>query len=107
MYTNQYGFHNLHSTTHALITITEEIRKAIDNGEITCGVFLDLQKAFDTVDPEIHLSKLEHCGIYVEYISLKWFKTFLTQQHQHVSIKNSKSETLINDHGVPQGSVLG
>ena len=69
MYTNQYGFHNLHSAAHALITITEEIRKAIDNGEITCGVFLDLQKAFDTVDPEIHLSKLEHCGIYVEYHS--------------------------------------
>ena len=63
-YTNQFGFRNLHSTNHGLIAITEKIRKAIDNGEITCGVFLDLQKAFDTVDHEILLSKLEHYGIH-------------------------------------------
>ena len=77
--------------------------KAIDNAGIICGVFLDQQEAFDTVDHEI-LSKLEHfiCGV-----PLKWFKTFLTQWHQYVSIKNSISETLFNDHGVPQGSVLG
>ena len=105
LYTNQFGFRNLHSTNHALITITEKIRKAIDNGEITCGVFLDLQKAFDTVDHEILLSKLEHYGI--RGVSLKWFKTFFTQQHQHVSIKSSISETLINDRCVPQGTVLG
>ena len=57
LYTNQFGFRNLHSTNHALITITEKIRKATDNGEITCGVYLDLQKAFDTGDHEILLSK--------------------------------------------------
>ena len=77
LYTNQFGFRNLHSTNHALITITEKIRKAIDNGEITCGVFLDLQKAFDTVDHEILLSKPEHYGICG--VPVKWFKTFLTQ----------------------------
>ena len=68
--------------------------KAIDNAGIICGVFLDQQEAFDTVDHEI-LSKLEHfiCGV-----PLKWFKTFLTQWHQYVSIKNSISETLTNDH---------
>ena len=60
LYTNQFGFCNLHSTNHALITITEKIRKAIDNGEVKRGVFLDLQKAFDTTDHEIVLSKLEH-----------------------------------------------
>ena len=63
LYTNQFGFRNLHSTNHALITITEKIRKGIDNGEITCDVFLDLQKAFDTVDHEILLSNLEHYDI--------------------------------------------
>ena len=78
------------------ITITEKIRKAIDNGEITCGVFLDLQKAFDTVDHETLLSKLEHYGM--RGVPLKWFKTFLTQQHQYVSIKNSISEILTNEH---------
>ena len=76
LYTNQYGFRNLHSTNHALITITEKIRKAIDNGEITCGVFLDLQKAFDTNDHDILFSKLEHYGIH--RVPLIWSKTFLT-----------------------------
>ena len=103
LYANQFGFCNLHSTNHALITIIEKIRKAIDNGEIKCGVFLDLQKACDTVDHKILLSKLEHYGI--RGVPLKWFKTFLTQRHQYVSIKNSISETLTNKHGVPQGSV--
>ena len=50
LHTDQFGFCKLHSTNHALITITEKIRKAIDYGEITCGVFLDLIKAFDTID---------------------------------------------------------
>ena len=104
--TNQFGFRNLHSTNHALlITITEKIRKAIDNGEITCGVFLDLQKkGFDTVGHEILLSKIE---LGVQGVPLKQFQTFLTQRHQwYVSIKNSISETLTNKHGVPQGSVI-
>ena len=79
LYTNQFGFRNLHSTNHALITITEKIRKAIDNGEITRGVFLDLKKTFDTVDHEILLSKSEHYGI--RGVPLKWFKSFLTQRH--------------------------
>ena len=103
-YTHQFGFRNLHSTNHGLIAITEKIRKAIDNGEITRGVFLDLQKTFDTVDHEILLSKSEHYGI--RGVPLKWFKSFLTQRHQYVSIENSVSETLTNNHGVPQGSVL-
>ena len=53
LYTHQYGFRNQHSTTHALITITEKVRHALDNDKITCRVFLDLQKAFDTVDHQI------------------------------------------------------
>ena len=92
LYTNQFGFRNLHSTNHALITITEKIRKAIDNGEVTCGVILDLQKAFDTIDHEILLSKLEHYGI--SGVPLKWFKTFLILMtpicfHQKFYIRNS------------------
>ena len=101
MYTNKFGFCNLDST----ITITEKIRKAVDNGEITCGIFLDLQKAFDTVDHKILFSELKHYGI--RGVPLQYFKTFLTQRHQYVSIKNSISGTLTNDHSVPQGSVLG
>ena len=99
LYTNQFGFRNLHSTNHALITITEKITKAIDNGEITCGVFLDLQKAFDTDDHEVLLSKLEHYGI--RGVPVKWFKTFLTQRHQYICIKYSITETLTDNQGVP------
>ena len=59
LYENQFGFRNKHSTVHALIQITEKIRQTIDNGELACGVFVDLQKAFDTVDHKILLKKLE------------------------------------------------
>ena len=81
LYTNQFGFRNLHSTNHALNTFTEKI-----HGKITYGVFLDLKKAFDTIDHEILLPKLEHYGI--RGVLLKRFKTFFTQRHQYVSIKN-------------------
>ena len=77
LYTSRFGFRNLHSTNHALITITKKIRKAIDNREVTCGVFLDLQKAFHTVDHEILFSKSEHYGI--RGVPLKLLKTIVTQ----------------------------
>ena len=97
MCTNQFGFCSLHSTNQTLITIPVKVREAICNGQITCSVFLDLRKAFDTADHEVLLSKLENCG--VRGVPLKWFKPFPTQIHQYVSIKNSISETLTNDQG--------
>ena len=53
LFNYQFGFRNHHSTNHALISITEKNRKAVDDGKIACGVFLDFQKAFDTVDHDI------------------------------------------------------
>ena len=55
----QFGFRTKHSTSHALVCITEKIREALDKGLFACGVFIDLQKAFDTVDHDILVSKLE------------------------------------------------
>ena len=90
---------------YALISITEKIRKAVDDGKIACGVFLDFQKAFDTVELDILLGKLEHYGI--RGIPLKLFKTYLAERTQHTAINNDISETLPINIGVPQGSVLG
>ena len=59
-YKKQFGFRNVHSTSHALISIAEDIRKALDNNEFSCGVFLDFQKAFDTVNHKILIDKLHH-----------------------------------------------
>ena len=63
LYTNEFSFCNLHSTNHALVTITEKIKKFNDNGKIKCGIFVNLKKAFDTVDHKIFHSELEHYGI--------------------------------------------
>ena len=59
IYNPQFGFRQQYSTSHALINITENIRKALDDGNIGCGIFVELQKAFDTVDHQILLAKIE------------------------------------------------
>ena len=60
---NQFGFRQKHSTAHSLIDITEQIKESIDKGKFGCGIFIDLKKAFDTVNHQILLTKLEHYGV--------------------------------------------
>ena len=100
-----FGFRQQYSTSHALINITENIRKALDDGNIGCGVFVDLQKAFDTVDHQILLAKLNHYGI--RGVSNDWFKSYLSNRSQYVSINGYESGLVALNCGVPQGSVLG
>lgn len=101
----QFGFRKKHSTKLALISLTEEIRRYLDSGQFACGVFIDLQKAFDTVDHDILLRKLELYG--VRGIANKWFRSYLSNRIQYVSYLNSKSTCKNISVGVPQGSVLG
>ena len=101
----QYGFRPKHSTTHALINITENIREAIDGEKATCGVFVDLQKAFDTVNHKILLAKLYRYGI--RGAAYDWFKSYLSNRYQYVSLLGFDSKMKKIEHGVPQGSVLG
>ena len=105
LYDLQFGFRKFHSTTHALMYLTESIRKALDKNYFACGIFIDLQKAFDTVDHEVLLYKLCHYGI--RGVANKWFKSYLTNRKQFVSINGIDSEENNIEHGVPQGSVLG
>ena len=105
IYQKQFGFRKNHSTAHTLISITEEIRKSLDQGHFSCGVFIDLQKAFDTVDHKILLDKLRHYGIRGK--ANQWFYSYLSDRRQFVSIARENSETKPIKHGVPQGSVLG
>ena len=104
IYDFQFGFRQQYSTSHALINITENIRKALDDGNIGCGVFVDLQKAFDTVDHQILLAKLNHYGICG--VSNDWFKSYLSNRNQYVSINGYESGLAAINCGVPQGSVL-
>ena len=105
IYKLQFGFRSKHSTNHALINITETIRSALDSKKIAAGIFVDLQKAFDTVNHEILIQKLNHYG--VRGTVNKWFLSYLTNRSQSVSILGFESDILPIKHGVPQGSVLG
>ena len=77
LFLNQFGFRKRHSTAHSLIEITEVIKESIDKGKYGCGIFIDLKKAFDTVNHQILLTKLEHYGIRGSI--LKWFESYLTK----------------------------
>ena len=105
LYQNQFGFRKNNSTVFALAQITEMIKESIDSRKIGCGIFVDLRKAFDTVNHEILLSKLEHYGIRDSI--LNWFQSYLFDCKQFVSFNGESSGLLINNCGVPQGSVLG
>ena len=97
LYKYQYGFRKSHSTNHALIEITEKIRKALDSRKFACGIFVDLQKAFDTVNHEILLKKLEHYGI--RGTSNSWFRSYLDNRKQLVSLNGDESKTQVMKHG--------
>lgn len=104
LYSSQYGFRSRHSTQHATLEILNDILSNFDKGQFTFCLFIDLKKAFDTVNYDILLSKLGHYGF--KGVVNDSFKSYLIGRRQYTTVNG-----YISDHqtfsGVPQGSVLG
>ena len=105
LYNYQFGFREKHSTELALHLLNNYIATSFENKTFTLGIFLDFSKAFDTVNFEILLNKLNHYGI--RGIPLKLFKNYLENREQHVTYKSTSSTNQTITTGVPQGSILG
>ncbi|XDV16949.1 hypothetical protein PO909_016432 [Leuciscus waleckii] len=101
----QSGFRPHHSTETALIKIINDIRLNTDSGKLSVLVLLDLSAAFDTVDHNILLDRLEN-WVGLSGIVLKWFSSYLDERGYYVSIGDHKSEWTSMTCGVPQGSIL-
>uniref|UniRef100_A0A8C6LE27 Reverse transcriptase domain-containing protein n=1 Tax=Nothobranchius furzeri TaxID=105023 RepID=A0A8C6LE27_NOTFU len=105
LHNEQYGFRTQHSTTMAIMDLTEKISEAIDNREYFISVFIDLKKAFDVIDHSRLLQKLYQYGI--RGVAHQWVRSYLDNRKQYVQINGITSELRNIAYGVPQGSVLG
>ena len=111
IYNSQYGFREKHSCIDAVMELTTEILKSKENNLHTASVFLDLSKAFDTLDPKILIKKLEKYGL--RGVVLNWFESYLTNRQLRVKCEVSKenktqySNLYDVEYGAPQGSCLG
>ena len=102
---SQYGFRAEHSTEYATLELVDRIHSDLDNNEISFSIFLDLSKAFDTINHSISLNKLSHYGI--KGIPLTLIKSYLQNRQQYVQYNSTVSNYLTISTGVPQGSILG
>ena len=105
LYPKQFGFQKSHSTEHAIIQLIDQTNSSIEKNNFTLGVFVDLSKAFDTVDNHILISKLENYG--GNGNSLRWFQSYLKNRKQYLNFNNKMTTLSQITCGVPQGSILG
>lgn len=105
LYDGQYGFRKQFSTTMALMELVEEITTATDNSGLTVGIFVDLKKAFDTINHAILIKKLEKYGI--RGIASDWIISYLSNRSQFVCFCGENSDSMSVTCGIPQGSILG
>ena len=103
LFESQYGFRKQHSTELAALELTDPIRREMDQNRVPFSVFLELSKAFDTLNHHILLSKLEYYGI--RSSALQWFKSYLTERQQFVEYQNRCSSTKELETGVPRISL--
>lgn len=102
---SQYGFRKGLSTELAVLELQDRIAQSIAKKEWCIGVFLDISKAFDTLDHKILLAKLNHIGLRGN--TLDWFDSYLSGRKQYIHYENAKSSLKTITSGVPQGSILG
>ena len=105
LYSSQYGFRQAHSTQHAILDMVETIQTNMDKKLFSCGVFIELKKAFDTVNHNILLDKLNYYGF--RGIVKQWLSSHLSNCTQTTEIGFHISSKLNINCDVPQGSVLG
>ena len=105
LYLNQSGFRALHSAVTCLLNNTDDWYVNMDDGRYTANIFIDLKKAFDTVDHDILLAKLRKYG--VDNLEFAWFSSYLTNRRQYCRVNGVSSKTEDIRCGVPQGSCLG
>ena len=110
IYPGQYGFRTGHSCQNAISELVGTIQKNLEENRSSIGVFIDLSKAFDTLNHKILLSKLEKYGI--RGITLEWFSSYLDGRSMRTKIKTSKCQNVLSssydlEYGTPQGSCLG
>lgn len=103
---DQYGFQEGKGTTQALLQFTQKAFNAMHNSETILGIFIDFQKAFDTINHKILFKKMER-SFHFSNSALTWFKSYLSDRSQYVSCEEHSSSTLPITCGVPQGSTLG
>ena len=102
---SQYGFRKQHSTEHAVLEVVDRVASGLEKGNTPIAIFLDLSKAFDTLNYDILLTKLDYYGI--KCSALNWFRSYFTNRLHYVEYDDIKSNKISISLGVPQGSILG
>ena len=105
LYNKQFGFQKKHSTEHAILQLVDQVNNSFEKNQFTLGVFIDLSKAFDTVDHKTLISKLRNYGIRGH--NLQWFESYLNNRKQFITYNNNNTSFKEITCGVPQGSILG
>ena len=105
IYEKQIGFQTSHSIEHAILLLVNQLYHSFDESKFMLGIFIDLSKAFDTVNYKIVTKKLEFNGI--KSCNLRWFEGYLSNRKQFITYGNKQTNIEITTCRVPQDSILG